>query len=1736
METPWDWNGPIKISVIPALPAVLLTTPSLTPYRPLLGDGVLDVNLVSTDFTDGWQKIGPAIRDTLNADSRHGMTAMTGSNGLQFVWRLNPGAGSSDSTRPGLTPPKMLQIEKSGDLITSRFFGEWFPGLPWTWLQIGTPQTILMSSESYIGLVVCSHNNGALNTAVFDSLTLTAPPVEFPWNLSPEDGAVGVSLTPTLDWIGGDSATSWDVYFGTDPGALPLVGTVADSEYTPAALAANTTYYWQVVDQPSGVASAVMSFSSLYEAPWYTGSTVREVWLGMWWAAPIERLLWGDEFLNKPANWVDVLPNLDTPDLGIGDYGARLSGHLIPGTSGDYTFWAAADDAVELRLNTSDDGVANMERLAYHNDWSGYAEWDKFGTQKSRTIPLVAGQKYYAEILFKEGGGGDHAEAGWEGPDSPSRSVINPDYLTAAFARTPKPKIRETVTPLEVETLDWAPGIHCTEQEVLFGTDPGAMVAIATALPGDATSIVAPAVASDTTYYWQVNCTDGTDTWAGDVWSFTVSDWVGRNIGQRLETPSGSSSYDPVTDVTVMNATGHELWGDFDEFHFRYTTMKMTRDKGAIQARILSITPDHWRRAGVMIRETLASTSRKFMMHKTGHDNTRMQRRDNTRNGTGSGPDAWGLGFPLWLRIERDGSNFNAYHSFDGETWIHRGYRWIPMEAGKPVHLGLATCNHPNAGLGNMTTATFDSLSITTPDARQAWNLQPPNGSTMVDIHATLSWSPGDGATEHRVYFSADEEAVINRTVDPIILPAETTSVEVGPLTLGTVYYWAVDELVNPVIPGEVVSFTAEEYRTIDDFESYDVEPEALPEQIFVPGNLLVEAVAPPEQTEIPGYTIPGYTIEAVEPDTGCLVAHYEFEMNADDSTANANHGTVYGDPGYVPGPVSFALECDATNDHNDYVIVPDSASLSFGTDSFSIACWIKSTRTGGDKEFIVKNGSAGSEFGGKPDVNGPNSGKRYVLKFEGSNDFRFAIDDDDDKTVCTAARSDIATGDWVQVTAIRNTADDKLYIYADGVLVAEKGDGTDTSIDSPGEIMTIAAAQKENGTYAGEIGHWFTGGLDDMRFYNCALTEGNARFLAGVGDKIVPPVVVPPSYEPMLAHWALDSDMTDSSGHGFDGTAVGDATLVSDPDRGQVLSLDGDGDWVNCGNPDLLNFGTVDWTICAWVKNTMTGTGDSNKGSIVANGGDGGGGKRYCLIQSEQREAKVTLVTDDNSKKRQARANTTLVNDDVWHHVLGLREGGQIRIYIDGVQEGSSSINENLSGTSQRDFLIGAIHKQSDGSKYKQYTGLIDDVRVYNYALSEGEARYLAEVGDLWENGIPDRYYPMVAHFEFEGNLDDSTGNNYHGTAHGAVGFEIDLDMGSVLDLPGGSNQYVSVPPVGISGNDPTTIACWAKADHTSIPDWTLIFGFTGNAGGGGGCGSHFNIGSIGGPQGVGAHAWCWEETIFNDTDALDWRHYAMTYDGSKIEYYGNGQLMDTDLGKSNVIDLSARADRVHIGSRVTQDSSFPGNVEDARVYNIALTAGQIATLGGYVPTNPLSDTWSGRAAAVSALEYTAPAHEGDQSMRVEYTGSGAVSRLEPFGDGKHPHGWNGDFSLATAQALSLWFKGDPSNAPGMMFAQLTTVVPSGHTQRVIYDGDPEDLQKPIWQEWSMSLKALSTGKPADPIGEMGLPITKIKDVGVGIIGAGSGTLYFDDLRLYPTRCVPKYGPRHDLNGDCVV
>jgi hypothetical protein len=985
----------------------------------------------------------------------------------------------------------------------------------------------------------------------------------------------------------------------------------------------------------------------------------------------------------------------------------------------------------------------------------------------------------------------------------------------------------------------------------------------------------------------------------------------------------------------------------------------------------------------------------------------------------------------------------------------------------------------------------FDNLTITTPDPRQAWGLDPENGATMVDIHAVLRWNAGEGATEHRVYFSQDEEAVVNRTVAPTILPVETTELAVGPLILTNTYYWAVDEVVNPVIPGENMSFTVEEYRTIDDFESYDVGPEALPPQVFVPGEIIVEAVPPPEQELRPEVVLNEDAVICNDPDRGqvlCLSGGF------------------------------------------DYVDCGNPAALNFGTGNWTLSAWVRNTMTGtGDanKGTIVANGG---DTGG---------GHRYALivSEEQEGEVTLVVDDDATKVQARGDATQVNDDAWHHVLGLREG--DEIRIYIDGMHEATAGlpAGYDLSGTVQHNVLigAITDAPDDNAIYK-----TYGGMIDEVRIYDSALSMDNIAYLLdGSG--------VAPATGP-LAHWAFDGDFTDSSGNGFHGTPKGytvqpayygpllaqyefegnaddstdnnyDGSLIGDAIIADgALTLDGDGDAVTIpGFKGVL--GTNAFTISAWLKKTNT------EDSSIVSWGRNAGRRRVDF-----RLNNIRLRVEHGAGNIEGDT-ADVVTDGEWHHVaLTVSENARmsnedLALWLDGSRD-TRIKTDNDRFDIQADKDVGIGYRATHNNRW--YNGSIDDVRIYDYELSEGEIRYIGGHGHLW--AFPDSYQPLALHYEFEGNLDDSSGNNRTGTAFGAVGFETDPVMGDVLDLPGGDNQYVAAPKVYISGNDHTTIACWAKADHTSIPDWTLIFGFTTP---GGDCGSHFNIGSIGGPGGVGAHTWCSESTIFTDVEALDWRHYAMSWDGGTVRYYGDGIQIGQYTHGDN---LGRRGDYVNVGKRNTQASSFPGNVDDARVYNIVLTLGQIRNLADYVPTNDLGDTWSGRASAAPSLEYLAPAHEGSQSMKVTYSGSGAVSRLEPFGDGKHPHGHNGDFSLGTAQALALWFKGHPDNAPGAMFAQLTTVVPSGHTQRVMYDGDPEDLQIPEWQEWTMSLKALSTGKPADPIEEMGLPITKIKDVGVGVIGAGGGVLHFDDLRLYPVRCVPKYGSALDFTDDWAI
>jgi xyloglucan-specific exo-beta-1,4-glucanase len=157
-----------------------------------------------------------------------------------------------------------------------------------------------------------------------------------------------------------------------------------------------------------------------------TGSILRQWWTGISGTA-ISNLTSNSNYPNNPSG-SGQLSSLEAPTNWADNYGTRIRGYIHPTASGSYTFWVAGDDNTELYLSTSDN-PANATRVAYVNGWTNSREWNKYSTQQSAAINLVAGQKYYIEVLHKEAAGGDNIAVAWQGPGI-TQQVIAGTYLS----------------------------------------------------------------------------------------------------------------------------------------------------------------------------------------------------------------------------------------------------------------------------------------------------------------------------------------------------------------------------------------------------------------------------------------------------------------------------------------------------------------------------------------------------------------------------------------------------------------------------------------------------------------------------------------------------------------------------------------------------------------------------------------------------------------------------------------------------------------------------------------------------------------------------------------------------------------------------------------------------------------------------------------------------------------------------------------------------------------------------------------------------------------------------------------------------------------------------------------------------------------------------------------------------------------------------------------------------------
>jgi hypothetical protein len=198
-----------------------------------------------------------------------------------------------------------------------------------------------------------------------------------------------------------------------------------------------------------------------------------------------------------------------------------------------------------------------------------------------------------------------------------------------------------------------------------------------------------------------------------------------------------------------------------------------------------------------------------------------------------------------------------------------------------------------------------------------------------------------------------------------------------------------------------------------------------------------------------------------------------------------------------------------------------------------------------------------------------------------------------------------------------------------------------------------------------------------------------------------------------LVSWWKVDEGQGniayDSAGTN-NGTVYG-ATWTTGKIDG-ALSFDGVNDYVDCGSGPS-NYDNI--TVSAWMKT-------STEGTLVSNRDAGGSyGTWYTLFSTN-----VELGDNSQGGYRRSYFNTPTI-DDIWHHIVYTKDGINHAIYVDGSLDHSFTSNADISQVNP--MFIGRRWNRSNSPYW--FNGTIDDVRIYDRALSA------AEVWRLYQSGL---------------------------------------------------------------------------------------------------------------------------------------------------------------------------------------------------------------------------------------------------------------------------------------------------------------------------------------------------------------------------------------------------------------
>ncbi len=624
-------------------------------------------------------------------------------------------------------------------------------------------------------------------------------------------------------------------------------------------------------------------------------------------------------------------------------------------------------------------------------------------------------------------------------------------------------------------------------------------------------------------------------------------------------------------------------------------------------------------------------------------------------------------------------------------------------------------------------------------------------------------------------------------------------------------------------------------------------------------------------------------------------VADYQFDGDGTDDTAFGNHADI-SSATLTTDRFGFGKSALLMNGTTSQVRASNGAQLNSGTTTLSF--WVKINSLPGNGEaFLFSYGGWQERF----KVSLPTHAK-VVWTTNHTN----GISDMD-----AGGGNELPVGVWKHVVMVHDGVNDKIFI--DGALKATK---------AVAGLLNPTTKPLGIGYNAIDGGNWFDGALDDIGIYNYALSDADIAVL------YTTEAAFPGTATDLVAAYSLNGNGTDATQ--FSNDAVLSATAIATTNRHGWASNALTG-YATADNSAALQSDYQ--TISFWVKpNSLPASGEV---FLLSNGG---WQERWKV--SMPGHGKPVFTTHSGGNCCSDLDSGTPLTVGTWTHVAMTHDGAKDIIYFNGVKVNEKSAPGTLDKT-KHPFGIG--YDPIDNNNW--FDGSLDDIAIFNRSLSAGEIAALYAI----QNQVPAIPGNLVADYKASGNAEDATAYNNHATVQGAQ---------LSTDRFGKSNQAYSFNGVNqslVAASSPqlnspnTTISFWVNP--ASFPPSGEVFILSN-----GGWQERWKISMPGHGKPVftthsGGNC-CSDLDSGTPLTIGTWTHVVMTHDGAKDIIYFNG-LQVNEKAAVGALDVSAKP--LGIGyDPIDNNYFFNGSLDEVQIYNVALSAPQIAALYAAQNQNP--------------------------------------------------------------------------------------------------------------------------------------------------------------------------------------